>query len=50
MPGTQYTGHSFDIAALVVSFSELMISYSIKTVPETNINSSAFEFVISTQL
>jgi len=44
----QYTGYSFDIVTLVVSFSESKISCSIRTVPEATINSSAFEFVVST--
>ena len=48
MPMTWYTGYSFDTITLVVSFSRLKISYSIRTVPEVTINSSASEFVIST--
>ena len=47
--GTQYTGYSFDTATLVISFSGSKISYSIRIVPEETINSSAFEFVVSTQ-
>ena len=39
---TQYTGHSFDKATLVVSFVELKISCSIRTVLEATINSGAF--------
>jgi len=50
MPETQYTGHSFDIATSVVSFSESKISYLIRTVLEATINSSAFELVVLTQL
>ena len=48
MPGTQYTGYIFDIATLVVHFSESKISCSIRTVPKTTINSDAFKFAIST--
>jgi len=47
---TQYTGHSFNIATWVVSFSGLKISCSIRTVLEATINNSAFEFAVSTQL
>jgi len=46
--GTQYTGHSFDTATLVISFSGSKISCLIRIVPEETINSSAFEFVVST--
>ena len=48
MLGIQYTGYSFDIATLVVSFSELKILCSIRTVSEAAINSDAFEFTVST--
>ena len=48
MPGTQYIGYIFDIATLVVHFSESKISCSIRTVPKTTINSDAFKFAIST--
>ena len=33
MPGTQYTGHSLEIAVLVVLLLGSMISCSIRTVP-----------------
>jgi len=46
----QYTDHSFDIITLVVPFSGSKISCLIRKVLETTINSSAFEFVVSTQL
>jgi len=46
----QYTDHSFDIITLVVSFSGSKISCLIRKVLEVTINSSAFEFVVSTQL
>jgi len=49
MPETQYTGHSFDIATLVVLFSGSKISYSIRIVLEATINSDTFEFTVSTQ-
>ena len=45
---TQYTSYSFNIATLVVSFSELKISYSIKTVSEATTNNSALKFIVST--
>ena len=45
---TQYTSHSFDIANLVVSFSELKISFLIRIVLEAFINSSTFEFIVLT--
>ena len=48
MSRTQYTGHSFDIATLVVPFSGLKISCSIRTVLETTINNSALKFTVST--
>ena len=48
IPKTQYTGHSFDTATSVVPFSESKISCSIRMVPEEAINSSTFEFVVST--
>ena len=47
---TQYTGYSFNTVTLVVPFSGSKISYSIRTVSKATINSSAFEFVVSTQL
>ena len=47
---TQYTGHSFNIATLIVSLLESKTSYSIRTVLEATINSSAFEFVVLTWL
>ena len=46
----QYTGHNFNIVTWVVPFLELKISYSIRIVPKATINSSAFEFAVSTQL
>ena len=48
IPRTQYTGHSFNTATLVVSLSEPKVSYLIRIVPEATINSDAFEFVVST--
>jgi len=45
---TQYTGHSFDTATFMVSFLELKISCSIRTVLEVTVNNNAFEFVVST--
>jgi len=48
MSGTQYTGHSIYIATLVVPFSGLNISCLSRTVLEATINSSAFEFAVST--
>ena len=48
MPGIQYTGYSFDITTLVVSFSRSKISYSIRIILEMTINSGIFESTIST--
>ena len=48
MPEAQYNSHIFDIATWVVSFSRSKISYSIRTVLETTINSNIFEFVVLT--
>jgi len=48
MLGIQYTGHNFDIATLLVSFSGSKILYSIRIVLEATINSGAFEFAVST--
>jgi len=44
----QYTSSNLDIATLVVTFSGLKISYSIRTVLKVIINSSTFEFAVST--
>jgi len=44
----QYTSYSFNTAILVISFSGSKISCPIRIVPEETINSSAFEFVVST--
>jgi len=41
MLGVQCTGYSFDIATLVVSFSELKILCSTRIVSEASINSGA---------
>jgi len=49
MPETQYTGHSFNTATLVVSFSGSKISCLIRIVPEATINNGTFEFAVSTQ-
>ena len=46
--GIQYTSYSFDITTLIVPFSKSKILCSIKTVLEVTINSSAFEFAVST--
>jgi len=48
MPETQYTSHSFNIAALVVFFLGLKISCSIRAGLKAAINNGAFEFVVST--
>ena len=49
IPGIQYTSYGFDTETLVVPFSGLKISCSIITVLEATMNSSAFEFAVSTQ-
>jgi len=50
IPGTQYTGHSLEIAVLVVLSLGLIISCSIRTVPIATIKRGALELAISTQL
>jgi len=49
IPGTQYTGHSLEIAVLVVLSLGSMISYSIRTVPTATIKKGALELAISTR-
>jgi len=49
MPGTQYTGHSLEIAVLVVLSSGSIISCSIRTVPIATIKRSALELAILMQ-
>jgi len=49
MLGTQYTGHSLEIAVLVVLFLGSMISCSIRTVPTTTIKRGALELAVSMQ-
>jgi len=46
--GTQYTGHSLEIAVLVVLFLGSMISCSIRTVPTATIKRGALELAVST--
>jgi len=46
MPGTQYTGHSLEIAVLVVLSLGTMISYSIRTVPIATIKRGALELAV----
>jgi len=46
MPGTQYTGHSLEIAVLVVLSLGSMISYSIRTVPIATIKRGALELAV----
>ena len=48
MPKIQYTSYSFNIATLVVSFSELKISYLIRTISKATINNSTLKFIVST--
>jgi len=48
IPGTQYTGHSLEIAVLVVLSLGSMISCSIRTVPTTTIKRDALELAVST--
>ena len=50
MPKIQYTSYSFNIATLVVSFSELKISYLIRTISKATINNSTLKFIVSTWL
>jgi len=50
MPKIQYTSYSFNIATLVVSFSELKISYLIRTMSKVTINNSTLKFIVSTWL
>jgi len=47
MPETQYTGHSLEIAALVVLSLESMISCSIRTVPTATLKRGALELAVS---
>jgi len=49
MPGTQYTGHSLEIAVLVVLFLGSMISCSIRTVSIATIKRDALELAVSMQ-
>jgi len=48
IPGTQYTGHSLEIAVLVVLSLGSMISCSIRTVPIATIKRDALELAVST--
>ena len=49
IPETQYTGHSLEIAVLVVLSLGSMISCSIRTVPIATIKRNALELAISMQ-
>ena len=49
IPGTQYTGHSLEIAVLVVLSLGSMISCSIRTVPTATIKRDALELAVSTR-
>jgi len=49
IPGTQYTGHSLEIAVLVVLSLGSMISCSIRIVPTATIKRGALELVVSMQ-
>jgi len=49
MPGTQYTGHSLEIAVLVVLSLGSMISYFIRTVLTATMKRNALELAVSTQ-
>jgi len=48
MPGIQYTGHSLEIAVLVVLSLGSMISCSIRIVPTATTKRGALELVVST--
>jgi len=49
IPGTQYTGHSLEIAILVVLFLGSMILCSIRTVLTAIIKRGALELAVSTR-
>ena len=49
MPGTQYTGHSLEIAVLVVLSLGSMISCFIRTVLTATMKRNALELAVSTQ-
>jgi len=48
IPGTQYTGHSLEIAVLVVLSLKSMISYYIRIVSTATIKRDALELAVST--
>ena len=47
IPGTQYTGHSLEIAVLVILFLGSIISCSIRIVPTATIKRGALELAVS---
>jgi len=49
IPRTQYTGHSLEIAVLVVLSLGSMISCSIRAVPTVTIKRGTLELAISTR-
>jgi len=49
IPETQYTGHSLEIAVLVVLSLGSMISCYIRTVPTATIKRGALELAVSMQ-